>query len=151
MTLDQLYTEPRFKIMSLDKLSHIIGNELSFEDYNKMKGGDSKIKADNLHKKFKDAINYDKVYQPKNSWYNSKNYIIPLDFIDKENKIVTLTVDYLVPKVERKLYSNKRPLHSICMDDISQRYHPRINQFIEEGYSILFIYKLDKHILIYNA
>ena len=139
----------------------MIGNQLEFSIYKKLKGKDATEKAINLRHYFSENDLYNKatkektIYSTTDSYRYSKQggYILgfKIETVDEQNKIVNIDLNYLTPQNREYVESGLINVIDITYDMIIRSYRVGLKNYIQDDYSIVFKYKESSKILLYNS
>lgn len=134
--------------MTIEELQQVIGNELSYYDYKRLKGSDAKQKTETVFNKFEQAKRH------KSSdveFLKTKPLKIATIFIDNKALIITIPHFFLSARVKAYLEGGICDIYDMSFVGIKKGYKASLCDFIKDGYSIILEYKKKKHILIYNG
>jgi hypothetical protein len=146
-----------YRECSIEELTRIIGNDLSFSTYNRLPGKDASEKAtllqDSLLEEYKQTLIKTPIELSvlKPSTTNRSKTAIP-HLIDFNNKFIEVTIDQLFKHLQTGLKEGKLEVDNIDYSYVETSVRNWINWYIQDKeLSIIFNYNGKRKILIYNS
>jgi hypothetical protein len=137
----------KYNNYTYEQFIKIVGNELSFNCFEKLDGGDT-------HEKVTKLMEYRKKNTP-NSYYRlklEKSFTeFMLECVNHDKKIITIKVDSLRHLAFSKVKFGHIPVSEVTIDLVPRGLLNQIQKYVDKGYSLIFEHNGKQKILLYNS